>query len=310
MANLSDRIKSLRLSAEMTQEEFGKKFGIVKSTVSLYESGKSTPNDQIKKQICDYFHVSLDYLLGVDRQGGLDYANFQIDESEFALDFKMRIRELISEQGMTEDDFMQNTGFSKDEKDAYLYGNKMPSIEDLIKIAGALNVSTDYLLNISSRKRISSQEESLLQKFNRCDEDSQQYLLAKAGVLCVEGISAVAAGEYGKYADEEKSFPSSGTEGKGLKKNNRTIGGILWYGLQLGPILLSASCLDGLGFINSEKRKLAWVSFTYVHSDCFVSDGLLTASGTCWQHFMGNASRATDQCRFQQMLHYQLCHQM
>lgn len=61
MANLSDRIKSLRLSAEMTQEEFGKKFGIVKSTVSLYESGKSTPNDQIKKQICDYFHVSLDY---------------------------------------------------------------------------------------------------------------------------------------------------------------------------------------------------------------------------------------------------------
>lgn len=44
MANLSDRIKSLRLSADMTQEEFGKKFGIVKSTVSLYESGKSTPN--------------------------------------------------------------------------------------------------------------------------------------------------------------------------------------------------------------------------------------------------------------------------
>ncbi|MBS5489620.1 helix-turn-helix domain-containing protein [Coprococcus sp. TF11-13] len=216
MANLSDRIKSLRLSADMTQEEFGKKFGIVKSTVSLYESGKSTPNDQIKKQICDYFHVSLDYLLGVDRQGGLDYANFQIDESEFALDFKMRIRELISEQGMTEDDFMQNTGFSKDEMDAYLYGNRMPSIEDLIKITGALNVSADYLLAISKRKRISSDEESLLQLFNKCDEQCKNYLVAKAGVLCVEGISAVAAGEYGKYADEEKkSFPSSGTEGKG-----------------------------------------------------------------------------------------------
>ena len=41
---------------------------------------------------------------------------------------------------------------------------------------------SDYLLNISSRKRISSQEESLLQKFNRCDEDSQQYLLANAGI--------------------------------------------------------------------------------------------------------------------------------
>lgn len=50
MANLSDRIKSLRLSANMTQEEFGKKFGIVKSTVSLYESGKSTPNDETKNK--------------------------------------------------------------------------------------------------------------------------------------------------------------------------------------------------------------------------------------------------------------------
>ena len=68
MPSLSDRIKSLRLSVDMTQEEFGKKFGIVKSTVSLYESGKSTPNDQIKKQICDYFHVSLDYLLGFDSE--------------------------------------------------------------------------------------------------------------------------------------------------------------------------------------------------------------------------------------------------
>lgn len=214
MANLSDRIKSLRLSAGITQEEFGKKFGIVKSTVSLYESGKSTPNDQIKKQICDYFHVSLDYLLGVDRHGGLDYANFQIDESEFALEFKFRLRELISEQKMSEDDFMQKTGFSKDEKEAYLYGNRMPSIEDLIKIAGALDVSSDYLLDMSKRKRISADEDSLLQLFNKCDDQCQKYLIAKAGVLCVEGISAVAAGEYGKYVDDEKkSFPSSGTEG-------------------------------------------------------------------------------------------------
>lgn len=64
MAKLSDRIKSLRLSANMTQEEFGKQFGIVKSTVSLYESGKSTPNDELKKQICDYFNVSVDFLFG------------------------------------------------------------------------------------------------------------------------------------------------------------------------------------------------------------------------------------------------------
>lgn len=63
---MGDRIKQLRLSANMTQEEFGQKFGIVKSTISLYESGKSTPNDQIKKNICEYFNVSMDYLFGYE----------------------------------------------------------------------------------------------------------------------------------------------------------------------------------------------------------------------------------------------------
>lgn len=310
MAVNGNIIKQLRKEAGLTQGELGKKLGVVKQTISSWENNVSEPNSETLSELSKLFGVSVAQLYdhGVPN---IDYANFKMDTPEFVLDFKMRIRDLMEEQKMSEDEFAQRVGFHKEEKDAYLYGNKMPSIEDLIKIAGALNVSTDYLLNISSRKRISSQEESLLQKFNRCDEDSQQYLLAKAGVLCVEGISAVAAGEYGKYADEEKkSFPSSGTEGKGLKKNNRTIGGILWYGLQLGPTLLSASCLDGLGFINLEKRRLVWVFFTYAHLDCFVSDGLLTASGTCWPQYTENASRVTGQCRFPQTHRYQLCHQM
>lgn len=65
MATLSSRIRSLRMERGLTQEEFGKVFGIVKSTVSLYESGKSVPNDQIKTEMCRYFDVSMDYLLGL-----------------------------------------------------------------------------------------------------------------------------------------------------------------------------------------------------------------------------------------------------
>lgn len=63
--SIGQKIKELRLSDNMTQTEFGNKFGIVKSTVSLYESGKSTPNDEIKIKICEYFNVSMDYLLGI-----------------------------------------------------------------------------------------------------------------------------------------------------------------------------------------------------------------------------------------------------
>lgn len=65
MATLSNRIRSLRQERGLTQQEFGKLFGIVKSTVSLYENGRSVPNDQIKTDMCRYFNVSMDYLLGL-----------------------------------------------------------------------------------------------------------------------------------------------------------------------------------------------------------------------------------------------------
>lgn len=63
---IGDRIKELRLSQNLTQEQFGKLFGIVKSTVSLYENNRSVPDDEIKTAICRYFHVSMDYLMGID----------------------------------------------------------------------------------------------------------------------------------------------------------------------------------------------------------------------------------------------------
>lgn len=65
MATLSNRIRALRQERGLTQEEFGKIFGVVKSTVSLYENGHSIPNDQIKTEMCRYFGVSMDYLLGL-----------------------------------------------------------------------------------------------------------------------------------------------------------------------------------------------------------------------------------------------------
>lgn len=208
------RIVELRKGRGLTQADLARSIGISRSALSLYEIEKREPDIETLNKLASLFEVPVGYILGNEHEV-IDYANYTMDIPEFALDFKMRIRELMEEQKMSEEEFAEKTGFNYEEKDSYLYGNRFPSIEDLIKIAGALNVSTDYLLDISKRKRISAEEEMLLQSFNRCDKECKKYLISKAGVLCVEGISAVAAGEYGKYADEEKkSFPSSGTGGK------------------------------------------------------------------------------------------------
>ena len=64
MKKIGERIKLLRKENNYTQEQFGDIFGLVKSTVSLYESGKSNPDDEIKQKIADHFDVSIDWLLG------------------------------------------------------------------------------------------------------------------------------------------------------------------------------------------------------------------------------------------------------
>lgn len=64
MKSIGERIKYLRISKGINQEELGKKLGLVKSTISMYENNKSTPDADMLTRLADYFGVSIDYLLG------------------------------------------------------------------------------------------------------------------------------------------------------------------------------------------------------------------------------------------------------
>ncbi|WP_205666391.1 helix-turn-helix domain-containing protein [Anaerosphaera multitolerans] len=82
IVSTGERIKELRIKKNLTQEELGKKFGLVKSTISLYESNKSTPDDNIKRALAKYFDVTLDYLMGVsDNPKGEIIKNKKIPEN-------------------------------------------------------------------------------------------------------------------------------------------------------------------------------------------------------------------------------------
>lgn len=61
---LGTRIKKLRQKAHLSQTDFAEILHVRNSTLSQYESGHRSPNDEIKKLIADYFNVSIDYLLG------------------------------------------------------------------------------------------------------------------------------------------------------------------------------------------------------------------------------------------------------
>lgn len=65
---IGERIKKMRRSLDLTQQEFSDRLGIKRSTVATYEVGKSDPSDAAISLICRTFNVSESWLR--DGEGG------------------------------------------------------------------------------------------------------------------------------------------------------------------------------------------------------------------------------------------------
>lgn len=79
---LSSRLKELRTYMGLKQTQLGDLIGVGKSTISMYETGNSTPGVEIIIKICDIFNVSVDYLLG---RTDKNINNFELSNEEVSL---------------------------------------------------------------------------------------------------------------------------------------------------------------------------------------------------------------------------------
>ena len=61
---MGNRIKSLRKSMNISQEQLAEKVGMKRTNVSNYESGRVTPPSNVLFELAELFSVSADYLLG------------------------------------------------------------------------------------------------------------------------------------------------------------------------------------------------------------------------------------------------------
>lgn len=64
MVDVGSRIKKLRVSQKITQNDFASRLGVTKSAISSYENGSRLPSYDILIKISRIFKVSTDYLLG------------------------------------------------------------------------------------------------------------------------------------------------------------------------------------------------------------------------------------------------------
>ena len=72
MVNFGNRLRDLRNSKNMTQQQLAERLGLTKSVISAYETSMRYPSYDVLIHIASIFKVSTDYLLGVERNRSID----------------------------------------------------------------------------------------------------------------------------------------------------------------------------------------------------------------------------------------------
>lgn len=72
----AERIKVLREQFHLTQAELARELDVTRSSVNAWEMGVSLPSVPKLVQIAERFHVSTDYLLGIEQKNTIDIQEF------------------------------------------------------------------------------------------------------------------------------------------------------------------------------------------------------------------------------------------
>lgn len=79
--NFGERLINVRKKHGYTRESLANALGISKYTLRNYELGATEPGHTFLKQISDFFHVSIDYLMGLTNEQEI-LESFELNTSE------------------------------------------------------------------------------------------------------------------------------------------------------------------------------------------------------------------------------------
>lgn len=87
MVDFGTKLKELRQQAGLTQKQLADRLWLSKATVSYYEQSLRYPSPEILVKLAGVFHVTTDYLLGIeDKKQALDVSGLTDEDIEFLQD--------------------------------------------------------------------------------------------------------------------------------------------------------------------------------------------------------------------------------
>lgn len=79
----AENLKNLRTSKGLTQTQLAKRLWLNKSIISAYENETRTPSLEVLIKLSNEFNVSIEYLLGIEREKTIDISG--LNEEQIAV---------------------------------------------------------------------------------------------------------------------------------------------------------------------------------------------------------------------------------
>lgn len=83
---MSSKLRNLRIQNNLTQAQLAERFGVTTSAVSSYESGTRFPTYDTLIKYSRIFHVTTDYILGLDSKAAIDVSDLNDEEMSAIMD--------------------------------------------------------------------------------------------------------------------------------------------------------------------------------------------------------------------------------
>lgn len=187
---LGKRINELRKSSGMTQEEFGKKLGVIKQTVSSWENDLSEPNHAATIAIAKLFGVTTDYLLGAEG----DAMGTEEKINEIAQRVGRNIRSIREQAGLSQDEFAEGFSVKQPTVANWETGKRQPDLNMLIQIAQFGGTSLDDLVTKDLTPPVPLYVRNMVSLRKKCGYSQGEL----ATVLGLQGASSIDLVESGK----------------------------------------------------------------------------------------------------------------
>lgn len=140
LSKFRERLSDLMFDAHCNGLSLSQKLGCGYNTIYRYLQCERTPTVEMLITLADFFNCSVDYLIGLDAENYVSKFNkYQSFQESFV--------KLLDKEGITQYQLEKKTKISHSTMGYWKNGQKKPTIDNIIKIANALNCSIDYVLD-------------------------------------------------------------------------------------------------------------------------------------------------------------------